>query len=60
MARTKTKKSETLNCRLDKSVSDKINEIVTEVGLTKTKTVEKAVEKFYEEYKRTGRVQVFP
>ena len=56
MARTKIKKSETLNCRLDKSVSDKINEIVAEVGLTKTKTVEKAVEKFYEEYKRTGRV----
>ena len=50
------KDSEILSCRLDKSVSDKINEIVAEVGLTKTKTVEKAVEKFYEEYKRTGRV----
>lgn len=30
MARTKTKKSEFLNCRLDKSTSDKLNEIVTD------------------------------
>lgn len=30
MPRTKTKKSEVLNCRLDKSVADKVNEIVTD------------------------------
>lgn len=55
MARAK-KTSEYLSMRIDKQVSDKIEEICHEVGLTKTKVVEKAVEKFYDEYKKTGKV----
>lgn len=56
MPRKKLKEYEFLNCRMEKSAADKLNEIVRNVGLTKTKAVEKAVEKFYEEYKRTGKV----
>ena len=56
MARKKIKESELLNCRIEKSASDKLCEICDEVGLTKTKAVEKPIEKFYEEYKRTGKV----
>lgn len=50
------KESEYLSMRIDKNVSDKLNEICDEVGLSKTKTVEKAIERFYAEYKKTGRV----
>lgn len=55
MARQK-KDSEFLSCRLDKKASDKLEEICAEVGLTKTRAVEKAIEKFYDEYKKTGKV----
>lgn len=56
MARRKLKESEILNCRIEKSASDKLEEVCREVGLTKTKAVEKAIEKFYDEYKKTGKV----
>ena len=52
----KIKDWEQLNCRLGKSAFDKLSEICRDVGLTKAKTVEKAIEKFYEEYKKTGKV----
>lgn len=55
MKRTK-KQTDCLSFRLDKKASDKLNEICNEVGLTKTKAVEKAIEKFYDEYKKTGKV----
>ncbi len=55
MARAK-KDSEYLSMRIDKKISDKIEEVCQEVGLTKIKVVEKAVEKFYDEYKKTGKV----
>lgn len=47
---------EQLNCRVGKSAFDKLSEICRDVGLTKAKAVEKAIEKFYEEYKKTGKV----
>ncbi len=52
----KIKDWEQLNCRLGKSAFDKLSEICRDIGLTKAKTVEKAIEKFYEEYKKTGKV----
>lgn len=55
MARAK-KLSVYLSMRIDKTASDKIEEVCREVGLTKTKAVEKAIEKFYDEYKKTGKV----
>lgn len=56
MVRKKLKESEILNCRIEKSASNKPEEVCREVDLTKTKAVEKAIEKFYDEYKRTGKV----
>ena len=55
MAKTK-KQTDCLSFRLDKMASDKLNEICNEVGLTKTKAVEKVIEKFYDEYKKTSKV----
>ena len=54
MKKTK-KQTDCLSFRLDKKASDKLNEICNEVGLTKTKAVEKAIEKFYDEYKKKVR-----
>ncbi len=56
MQKKQLKQSETLNCRIEKSASDKLMEICRDVGLSKTKAVEKAISKFYDENKRTGRV----
>lgn len=56
MARKKLKESEQLNCRIEKSAMNKLTEVCNNVGLTKTKAVEKAIEKFYDEYKKTGKV----
>ena len=50
------KQTDCMSFRLDKKVSDKLNEICEEVGLSKTKAVEKAIEKFYDDYKKTGKV----
>ena len=55
MAREK-KSSVYLSMRIEKDASEKINEICRDVGLTKTKVVEKAIDRFFEEYKKTGKV----
>ena len=55
MARPR-KEAEYLSCRLDKIVFDKLEELCEDIGLTKTKAVEKAIEKYYDEYKQTGKV----
>ena len=52
----KKKTSECFSCRLAKVSFDKLDEICRDVGLTKTKVVEKAIDKFYESYKKTGKV----
>ena len=56
MSKRQPKDYEHLSCRLDRKAVNQLMEICNEVGLTKTKAVEKAIGKFYEEYKRTGRV----
>lgn len=50
------KESEILSCRLDKQAFAKLEEVCEESGLTKTKAVEKAIERYYDDYKKTGKV----
>ena len=50
------KDSEYLSCRLAKEQYDKMVHISKDSGLTKTKVVEKALDMFYDHYKKTGKV----
>jgi len=50
------KESEFLSCRIDRQVFKKLEELCNESGLSKTKAVEKALEKYYNEFKKTGQV----
>lgn len=50
------KKSEHLNCKLDKDVADKLAKICEETGLSKTATVERALRLYYDTYRKTGKV----
>ncbi len=52
-----SKDYEAFSARLLKEDVEKINEINKETGLPKTVIVEKAVEMFYEYYKKTGKVK---
>lgn len=45
-----------LNCKLDKSVADVLEQFVAETGLSKTATVEKALGAFISRYKKTGKI----
>lgn len=49
------KEAEYLSCRLAKEAYDKLSYVSRESGLTKTKVVEKALDMFYEHYKKTGK-----
>lgn len=50
MARPKTKDSVALNINIETEVNNKLTEFCNNVGLTKTKTVEKALERYIEDY----------
>lgn len=52
----KTKDSVPINLKLDKKVSEKLNKICEETGLTKTAVLENAVEHFFDYYSKTGKV----
>lgn len=56
MTKKALKNYEHFSCRLDKRAMEQLNEISTDVGLTKTKIIEKAIGRYYEEYKKTGKV----
>lgn len=45
-----------LNCKIDKSVSDKLEQFIAETKLSKTATVERALEEYIEKYNQTGRI----
>ena len=47
MSKKPRKQTAPASSRLGKKASGMLNEIVSEVGLTKTKAVEKAIERFY-------------
>lgn len=55
MPRT-NKESQTLNCRIDKEIAEKLEKFIQETRLSKTATVEKALCVFIEQYYKTGKI----
>ena len=45
-----------LICKFDKSVSDKLEKFITDTKLSKTATVEKALEEYIGKYNKTGKI----
>lgn len=45
-----------LNCKIDKSLSDKLEKFIQATRLSKTATVEKALDVFIERYNKTGKI----
>ena len=58
MARQKNsnKASKNLNCKIDKSVSDMLENFIEDTKMSKTATVEKALQMYIEQYRKTGRI----
>lgn len=52
----KPKKYKYLNCKLDKTVSEKLEKFAEETGLSKTATIEKALRMYLENYYKTGKI----
>ena len=50
------KASDTLNCKVEKQISDKLIRLCEETGLSKTKVVEKALIQYIERYQETGKI----
>ena len=49
------KEYETLHCKIDKEIAEKLHELCEKSGLTKTKAVERALQAYFENYKSTGK-----
>lgn len=45
-----------LNCKIDKALSDKLEKFIQDTRLSKTATVEKALEEYINKYNKTGRI----
>lgn len=45
-----------LNCKIDKSLSDRLEKFVQDTRLSKTATVEKALAAYIERYDKTGKI----
>lgn len=45
-----------LNCKINKALSDKLEKFVQDTRLSKTATVEKALEEYIERYYKTGKI----
>lgn len=45
-----------LNCKIDKLVSDKLEKFIADTRLSKTATVEKALEEYIDKYNKTGKI----
>lgn len=50
------KEYDTINCKIERSVSKMLKEFVEETGLSKTVTVEKALKYYIQKYKSTGKI----
>ena len=50
------KEYKNLNCKIDKSVSDKLEKFIADAKLSKTATVEKALEEYINKYNNTGKI----
>ena len=45
-----------LNCKLEKNVADKLEEVCQKTSLSKTAVTERSIQMYYEHYKKTGKV----
>lgn len=45
-----------LNCKLEKTIADKLQCFVEETGLSKTAAVEKALKQYIEKYETSGQI----
>lgn len=45
-----------LNCKIDKTLSDKLEKFIQDTRLSKTATVEKALAAYIERYDKTGKI----
>ena len=45
-----------LNCKIDNSVSDKLEKFIADTKLSKTATVEKALDEYINKYNKTGKI----
>lgn len=45
-----------LNCKIDRSVSDRLEKFISETRLSKTATVEKALAEYIDKYEKTGKI----
>lgn len=45
-----------LNCKIDKALSDRLEKFVQDTRLSKTATVEKALDAYIERYNKTGKI----
>lgn len=45
-----------LNCKLERPVADRLDNFVKQTGLSKTVTVEKALEAYIDKYEKTGKI----
>ena len=52
----KKKDFKLLNCKLEKTVAEKLDKFIEETGLSKTAAVEKALIKYIEQYNKTGKI----
>lgn len=50
------KEYKNLNCKIDKSVSDKLEKFIVDTKLSKTATVEKALEEYINKYNKTDKI----
>lgn len=50
------KEYKNLNCKIDKSISDKLEKFIADTKLSKTATVEKALEEYINTYNKTGKI----
>ena len=50
------KEYKNLNCKIDKSVSDKLEKFIADTKLSKTATVERALEEYINKYNKTGKI----
>lgn len=50
------KEYKNLNCKIDKSVSDKLEKFIADTKLSKTATVEKALEEYINKYNKIGKI----
>lgn len=45
-----------LNCKIEKNVADKLDEVCQKTSFSKTAVTERALQMYYEHYRKTGKV----